>query len=70
MCHKEYSFFSQSVIPGVVVVTSVDGDNTAFREVQGTANFDITDLAFGDDGEFGQVAIVIQTHMEFDGAFG
>ncbi len=58
MRHKEYSFFSQSVIPGVVVVTSVDGDNTAFREVQGTANFDITDLAFGDDGEFGQVAIV------------
>ncbi len=70
MSDKEYSFLGQTVIPSVVVVTPVDGNNATFGERQCAANLDITDLAFGDDGEFRQVAFMIQTDMEFDDALG
>jgi len=67
---KEYSFLSQAVIPGVVVVTPINNHHAAFGEIPDAPNFDITDLACGDEGEFGQVVCMIQTHMEFDGTFG
>ena len=51
--NKEYPFFCQLLVPGVVIIATVDSHHTAFGELQGTTHLNITGLAVSDSDELG-----------------
>ena len=56
--------------PGVVDVAAVHDDDRARIEAQGAGHPDVVALAVGDHDHAGQVAVVIEQAVQFDGALG
>ena len=56
--------------PSVIVVATVENDDRAGIEAQPACDVNLMGLALADMGEAGQVAVMIEQHMDLDGALG
>ena len=66
---EENSLIIQGIKPSEVGVRAIHHDDAVRGQRQRTANVDIVGLTVGDGDKTGQQTIVIESDMEFDGAF-
>ena len=69
-CDKENAPFAQLGEPLVIVVTAVEDHDRAAVERHLAGRRQVGRLGAGDDAETGQIAVVVEYQMQFDGAFG
>ncbi len=56
--------------PVVLAVAPIEDEHGAGRKLQLAGDLDIGNLAFGDDGVLRQQSVVVEQHVDFDGALG
>ena len=56
---EEYSLLGQAVIPAVVIVTFINGNDAALGKVQGSAHGDVRVLTVSHRDELRQIAAMV-----------